>query len=427
MGKILSKYMEMLGINEMPSVLEKYLSVPSLVRLKKVGYFCGMDYASKNVYDFSELVSRYDHSLTVALMTWKLTKDLKATLAGLFHDISTPCFSHVIDYMNKDYEKQESTEEKTEEVIMNDIYLLDCLKEDNINVLDIVDFKKYSVVDLDRPMMCADRLDGIILTGLFWTKNITIDDVYNIVNDIYLDKNEDGLLEISFKNEDVAKLCKDTNDLIATFCQSKEDNYMMELLALITKRALLLGVLSYDDLFVLTEEEIMKLLNKCDDFEIKFNLYLFKNIDSNDIPGIKLPFVKKRSLNPMVCKKRINQMNKCIIDNKLDKLKKSKFRDSFKLKENDKEYVVKNGISKIVDHTYDIIKKRLSLKEIINDGKQTPMRGHPVFIAQHATGTCCRNCLYKWHGIEKGKDLSNNEINYIVEVIITWIIREMKN
>ena len=114
-----------------------------------------------------------------------------------------------------------------------------------------------------------------------------------------------------------------------------------------------------------------------------------------------------------------------IINNKLDSLSKSKFRSSFKLKDKDKKYILDNGIDKIIEHAYDIINKRLTPKEILNDGKQTPMRGHPVFIAQHATGTCCRGCLYKWHNIDKEKKLSDNEINYVVSIIIAWIIRDM--
>ena len=109
-------YLDTLEYSERPDFLNKYLKTPCLTRLKKVGYFCGMDYASKNIYNFKENITRYDHSLTVALLTWKCTKDKKATLAGLFHDIATPCFSHVIDYMNKDYENQESTEEYTEKI-----------------------------------------------------------------------------------------------------------------------------------------------------------------------------------------------------------------------------------------------------------------------------------------------------------------------
>ena len=118
-------------------------------------------------------------------------------------------------------------------------------------------------------------------------------------------------------------------------------------------------------------------------------------------------------------------MKKDIINNKLDSLSKSKFRSSFKLKDKDKKYVLDNGIDKIIEHAYDIVNKRLVPKAILNDGKQTPMKGHPVFIAQHATGTCCRTCLYKWHNIDKNKKLNNNEVNYIVSIIVAWIIGEM--
>ena len=117
---LLEFYLNVLEYENRPDFLNKYLNTPCLLRLKKVGYFCGMDYASKNIYNFKEKITRYDHSLTVALLTWKCTKDINATLAGLFHDIATPCFSHVIDYMNKDYAEQESTEEYTEDILRND-------------------------------------------------------------------------------------------------------------------------------------------------------------------------------------------------------------------------------------------------------------------------------------------------------------------
>ena len=297
---IVREYMDMLGYEEMPEVLKKYLNVPCLIRLKNVGYFCGMDYASKDVYDFSEKVSRYDHSLTVALLTWKLTKDIKATLAALFHDVSTPCFSHVIDYMNKDYDKQESTEEKTEEIINSDKYLLSYLLEDGISPGEIADFKRYSIVDLDRPMLCADRLDGVILTGLMWTKSITIDDVRNIVSDMIIVRNELGQEEIGFKSNMVASIVLKTSELIDVYCHSNEDNYMMELLALITKRALELNLITYDDLFALDEEQLFSILNVSMDVELIHDLDLFRNISIENIPKIEMPFVKIRDLNPFV-------------------------------------------------------------------------------------------------------------------------------
>lgn len=91
------------------------------------------------------------------------------------------------------------------------------------------------------------------------------------------------------------------------------------------------------------------------------------------------------------------------------------------------DYINEKGIDTIEKHAYDFVNKRLKPKYILNDGKQTPMKGHPVFIAEHATATCCRNCLYKWHHIEKNKELTENEVDYIVKLIMKWIIKEYNN
>lgn len=115
------------------------------------------------------------------------------------------------------------------------------------------------------------------------------------------------------------------------------------------------------------------------------------------------------------------------IDNILISLSKSNFRSKFHLKSKDIEYIKEKGIDKINEHAYDFISKRLAPKIIPNDGKQTPMRCHPVFIAQHATATCCRGCLYKWHRIPAGIELNKEQIDYIVNVIMTWINKEIKN
>ncbi len=108
----------------------------------------------------------------------------------------------------------------------------------------------------------------------------------------------------------------------------------------------------------------------------------------------------------------------------LDKLAKSKFRSSFHLRRYMLDYIDEKGMDKIKDHAFDFIRKRLAPDVIPNDGKQTPMKGHPVFIAQHATATCCRGCLEKWHHIPKGRALTENEINYIVNLIMLWIRKE---
>jgi hypothetical protein len=284
----------------MPNFLIKYLKTPSLVRLKKVGYFCGMDFASKQIYNFSEYISRYDHSLTVALITYKLTKDKIATLAGLFHDIATPCFSHVIDYMNEDYEKQESTEKYTEYILRKDKYLLKCLEEDNIDIDDIIDFKRYTIVDNDRPKVCADRIDGVVLTGIGWTKNITKEEIKNIVNDMVIYTNEFDELEIGFKDLNVAKTVIGISESIDKYCHSNEDNYMMQQLADITKYSILKGYINYDQLYYLDEEQLFEILEKQKDEHLLNSIYKFQNIKLNEIPKIHLPEIKVRDLKPIV-------------------------------------------------------------------------------------------------------------------------------
>ena len=119
------------------------------------------------------------------------------------------------------------------------------------------------------------------------------------------------------------------------------------------------------------------------------------------------------------------EYNTCEMYDKLfNALAKSTFRSRFKLKEKDKEYLNQKGIDTIRSHAKDFISKRLAPAEIPNDGKQTPMRGHPVFIAQHATATCCRGCLEKWHKIPKGRVLTEQEQEYVVNVIMEWIKRQ---
>lgn len=108
------------------------------------------------------------------------------------------------------------------------------------------------------------------------------------------------------------------------------------------------------------------------------------------------------------------------------RISKSNFRSRFHLSENDREYVRSKGMDTIRKHAQDFIAKRLAPAVIPNDGKQTPMRGHPVFIAQHATGCCCRGCLFKWHGIPAGHELTQQEQEYVVNVLMEWIERQMK-
>jgi exodeoxyribonuclease V alpha subunit len=109
------------------------------------------------------------------------------------------------------------------------------------------------------------------------------------------------------------------------------------------------------------------------------------------------------------------------------RLSQSTFRSRFHLKEADKQYVSEKGLETIRLHARDFISKRLAPKHIPNDGKQTPMRGHPVFLAQHATGCCCRGCLQKWHHIPMNRQLTEEEQRYVVAVLMNWIEKEVSH
>lgn len=109
------------------------------------------------------------------------------------------------------------------------------------------------------------------------------------------------------------------------------------------------------------------------------------------------------------------------------RLDKSDFRRRFRLRQKDLDYIKEKGMPAIRRHAEDFVSKRLAAADIPNDGRQTPMKGHPVFIAQHATGCCCRGCMEKWHGITKGRKLTTSEQKYIVDVLTEWIIRQIKS
>jgi hypothetical protein len=105
-------------------------------------------------------------------------------------------------------------------------------------------------------------------------------------------------------------------------------------------------------------------------------------------------------------------------------LSRSKFRSRFHLGPRERAYLESKGLETILQHARDFIQQRLAPARPINDGRQTPMRNHPVFIAQHATGTCCRGCLEKWHQIPQNIPLSEEQIEYVLQVIQRWLIRQ---
>jgi len=102
-------------------------------------------------------------------------------------------------------------------------------------------------------------------------------------------------------------------------------------------------------------------------------------------------------------------------------LAKSNFRRRFQLSSAEQRYVAEKSLAVVLQHARDLVVRRLAPASPTRDGKQTPMRGHPVFVAQHATATCCRGCLAKWHSIAKGAPLDAAQIDYVLDVIVHWL------
>jgi hypothetical protein len=105
-------------------------------------------------------------------------------------------------------------------------------------------------------------------------------------------------------------------------------------------------------------------------------------------------------------------------------LVKSSFRSRFNLSGKEANYLKEKGLEAVLEHARGFIEARLAPASPSNDGRQTPTKNHPVFIAQHATATCCRKCLEKWHNIPRGQPLTKEQVEYIISVLGHWLQRQ---
>ena len=302
------------NINKHPietKFLDKYIGLNEVQLLKDRGYFCGMDYASRSYYLFLFYLSTLDHSITTAINTYNYTMDKAAAIAGLLHDCPSPCFRHVIDFMNKDYQNQETTEEKTVDFITGNKQLRSFLKQDHIDVDDVLNNLHDSVVDCKRPGLCADRIDSIILTSLCWTEEINIKEAISLYKNTHLIINEQGKPELGFKDIDTASRMIELNQIIDDATHSFEDTFYMVLLASLVKRLIKAGYIEYDELYQLTEKKLLKMMHyysetneefKRDYLQFRYGSKIDENIYGpliEEVKKINLQ-VKKREINPLL-------------------------------------------------------------------------------------------------------------------------------
>lgn len=292
--------------NEIPTFLNDYLQLDILQRLKGIGLFCGCDYTS--LFDIDTFYSRYDHSLGVALIIWHFTHDKKQTLAGLFHDVSSPVFSHAIDFFNGDYIHQESTEERNQQILGNDSHLRTLLKRDGINLEEVWDYKDYPIADNPKPRLSADRLEYTLATSLF-VFHQPMDKMAMIYKDLVATQNE-----ISFTHLEPALDFMHCMHQANLFYLSNEDKLSLQLLADILKSMCQDQLLTMDDFYTLTEPDIIDRI-QASDYKKYFDYFeSMTSIHESDHPvehhyQISLD-VKRRYIDPLLNGKRLSSQNK---------------------------------------------------------------------------------------------------------------------
>lgn len=310
----MKEYLKILS-NEIPDFLNDYINTPQMQKLSGISVSCGTYYTK--LFDKMVWYSSLDHSIAVSLIVWNFTKDKKQTIAGLFHDIATPVFKHSIDFMNGDYKKQESTEELTTQIIRESKEIMSLLKRDGIKIEEVDNYHIYPIADNDTPMLSADRLEYTLSNGLGACKNIwNMEDVKEIYENIEIQKNEQGIEELGFKDIKIAeKFVKGMRILSNSYIDNRT-KFSMQFLADIMKIMSSQNLITKKDLYELSEKEVIERIENCDYAEISQKFDMWKNaheIKESD-EKVKDKYcvsidAKIRYINPLVNGIRISEIS----------------------------------------------------------------------------------------------------------------------
>ena len=300
--KILSK--------DFPLFLNDYIYTFEMQKLDGINQICGAYWRKENIYE--DMYSVLIHSVGVALIIWNFTHDKKQTIAGLLHDISSPAFKHCIDFLNGDVEKQESTEEKTLDVIKNSKEIMNLLERDNIKLEEISDYKMYPIADNETPKLSADRLEYTFMNGIYYKKVWDLSTIKEIYEDIEIIQNENNVPELGFKTIECAEKFIDGASKLWPLWVRAEDTITMYFFADIIEKMYNQKYITKDDLYRLSEQEIINLMKNCENKEISELFKKFMNtnsfIDCEEYREDKFCVsrkIKRRYINPLTNNGRI--------------------------------------------------------------------------------------------------------------------------
>ncbi|MGM9814285.1 MAG: HD domain-containing protein [Candidatus Enteromonas sp.] len=286
-----------------PSFLEEAFSLKALTRLKHVGMHCGLEYSSFPYFQSVLPYSRYQHSLGCALLAYRFSNDSKIALAAAFHDVATPVFAHVIDFLRGDYEKQDATEAPTSALLRNDEEVLAYLEKHHLRVEDVEDYHRYPIADNDAPKLSCDRLE-YSLSNFLNFHVLSLNEVKGLLDDLCLEKNEFGEEEIMFSSLESASKFGEAMLVNADMYTRNEDRFAMEALSRAIAGAIRKGDLNESDLM---EDEVIflkKWLSSPSAHLFKTYQRLYE-VTTSPKPGVEPLFsakikTKKRYIDPYV-------------------------------------------------------------------------------------------------------------------------------
>lgn len=244
--------------SEMPGFIREMAATDRMQRLDSVGMNCGCEYTNFPIFNKIDPYSRYEHSVGVGLIVWHFTGDVQQSVAALFHDIATPVFSHVVDFMNGDHVRQESTESQTTAMIASSPALQECLRRAGLQTCDVNDYHRFPVADNDTPRLSADRLEytlgNVVNYGVGSRETVAA-----WYNNLVVGRNDEGVDELMFKELQIAEPFALAAIQMSHLYVSDEDRFSMQMLAELMAKHIRRGVLSEADLYT-TELQVIELL-----------------------------------------------------------------------------------------------------------------------------------------------------------------------
>ena len=266
-------------------------------RLKDVGMHCGCEYTSFPMFAGLDNYSRYKHSVGCALIVWHFTQDRRQTIAALLHDIATPTFAHVVDFLNGDHLKQESTENGTVNIIASSPEIMTRLKEWNIELEEVADYHVYPIADNDSPKLSADRLE-YTLSNLVNYRITPTEKIKEWYDHLMVGKNEEGEDELMFDDFQIAEaFCLSALETSKIYV-ADEDRFAMQTLSELLCKHITRGVLSKNDLYR-TESEVIALLQQDEEARQDWERFrALRHIHRGNHAGAKTVLSKRRYINP---------------------------------------------------------------------------------------------------------------------------------